>query len=165
MTLLSTPNFHLEEWATNEYNMIYPCKEKVKLFEGLEIYKKELAEEYDVDISNIACIITSGDRLYTDGDSQHEQGTAGDVHTKINGQPLTTQKQMKVIERLNIFTGRGMYLADDDDGIIHVDVRRGLYPEKTGNRISRWYRDEDKEYHVWNKDYHDKPFDGHLEVA
>lgn len=154
----NTNNFKLSEWATNKYRMVYPTEKKIKLMEGLEEYKIAVANEYGVEISDVLCIITNGDRIYTNGSSQHEYGIAADVWTRIPklNKILSSEEQMKIVERMNLFTGRGLYPYDK--GFIHVDVRRGLYPSKTGNRISRWYRDSEGEYHTCE----DGTFEGNL---
>lgn len=79
-------------------------------------------------------IITSGYRCpayntYVKGasSSQHMFGTAVDI--RVDG--MTSEDLMRVVEQMDIFTGRGLYPGQ---GFIHVDTRRGL----RGGRVSRW---------------------------
>lgn len=59
---------------------------------------------------------------------------------------LSSLELMEYVEKLNIFTGRGAYF-DTNNGIVHVDTRRGLR-DKTNGRVSRWYRDKNGRYHT-----------------
>ena len=159
MISTQSDNFKLSEWATNKYNMIYPCKQKEQLIEGLELYKQKIADLYQVDIKEVTVIITDGDRAGK-GTGYHYKGYAGDIWTKIGflDKIFTSVEQMKIIEKLNIFTGRGLYPFNQ--GFIHVDVRRGLYPVSDNARISRWIRNHNGKYLVYKKDYQNKPFNG-----
>lgn len=154
MLKLHTDNFHLNEMVDKDYDAIIPCDEKSELFEGLEIYKEEVSKVYDINMNDIKVVISSGDRIGDDG--EHGKGKAADIYTELPDKTLSTVEQMKIIESLNIFTGRGLYL--DDGYIIHVDVRNGL---KDGSNVIRWIR-EDGEYRTYKNHYNDKPFDGHV---
>lgn len=68
---------------------------------------------------------------------------------------------MEIVEALDLFTGRGLYPYNL--GFIHVDTRMGL-TGKDG-RVSRWWRDENGNYHDYRKDYHKLPFEGWLKYG
>lgn len=57
--------------------------------------------------------------------SQHMRGTAADIY--VYGMPAG--KVIAVIERLNLFIGRGLY---PDQNFVHVDVRSG--------KVTRWVK-------------------------
>lgn len=155
---LDSDNFSLKEWATNKIGVVYPTPEREEMVEGLEMYKQAVADKYNKDIEDVAVLITDGDRLGNSG-SMHNKGKASDIFTILTDEDrsLSSAEQMKIIEDLDIFTGRGLYPFNK--GFIHVDIRDGLYPDK---EPLRWYRDKQGEYHYKNNDYTKSNYNGYL---
>ena len=153
MILYSNNNikFKAENFAANEIekesdqNTFVVTPKLLQTLKGLDILREEIGE---------ALIVSDGCRFNSDEGSQHhfKHYNAIDVYAHN----YTSMELMKVVEDLGLFTGRGVYPGDK---IIHVDCRRGLYPNKTGNRISRWYR-KNGDYYAWNRDYYNNPFNG-----
>lgn len=92
------------------------------LKQGLQILRNELWERG----INRGIVITSGYRCrayneYIKGatNSQHLYGKAADISV-VN---MSSERLMKIVEELGIFTGRGLY---PKQGFIHVDTRNGV---------------------------------------
>jgi hypothetical protein len=133
----------------SENNSFVMTSKLLETLEGCDILREEIGQPL---------VITDGCRFDGSKTSQHyfKQFNALDIWTDS----YSSEELMKIVEDLDLFTGRGLYPASN--GFIHVDCRRGLYPNKTGNRVSRWYRDGNGDYHNYGQHYTDKPFDGLL---
>lgn len=100
---------------------------------GLDILRKHIGKPI---------IITDACRYTGSKTSQHYvDAPFNALDIWVNG--MSSIELMKVIEELNLFTGRGLYPFNN--GFVHVDCRNGLY----GN-VVRWYRDKNGKYHTVN---------------
>jgi hypothetical protein len=129
-------DFKPSEWAcrdkakglTGTYNDLPYCNGGIGkgidpvLIKGLQLFRNHINKPVN---------ITSGYRCpaynkYVGGASrsQHLYGTAADI--MVYG--MTSEDMMRIIEAMDIFTGRGLYPGR---GFIHVDTRRGLFGKPT----------------------------------
>lgn len=142
-----TPEEILRESELFNFVMNDKLKDTLDIVDKLRVYIDE------------PLIITDACRFSGSKTSQHfflAPFNALDIYAKnYSGIEL-----MKIVEELDLGTGRGLY-PYSNSGFIHLDTRRGK-SSKAG-RISRWWRDDENNYHTWNKDYQDKVFDGWLE--
>lgn len=89
----------------------------LRLIQGLEELRARISKPVNIS-SGYRCPAYN---RYVGGalNSQHLYGTAADVWI----QGMTAEQIMRVVELLNIGTGRGLYLSR---GFVHIDVRNGL---------------------------------------
>lgn len=140
--------FSVQELSKNsEYNTVNITDKLMDTMEVLDELREEIGQPL---------IITDGCRFSGSETSQHffKQYNAVDVWAK----EYSSEDLMKVVERLDLGTGRGLYPANN--GFIHIDTRRGKSSKE--GRVSRWYRDGNGNYHTWNKTYFEDFFDGYL---
>jgi len=99
------------------------------------------------DVVEAPLIVTSACRFRGSETSQHffKQFNALDVYNP----DLNSYELMQYVEKLNIFTGRGVY-PYNNTGFIHIDTRFGLRDKENG-RVIRWYFDQNGAEHVVNE--------------
>lgn len=92
------------------------------LMKGLQLFRNHINKPVNI-TSGYRC---SAYNKYVGGASrsQHLYGTAADI--MVYG--MTSEDMMRIIEAMDIFTGRGLYPGR---GFIHVDTRRGLFGKPT----------------------------------
>ncbi|MFW6016139.1 MAG: D-Ala-D-Ala carboxypeptidase family metallohydrolase [bacterium] len=143
--------FTVDEFSENsEHKTFIVTPKLIETLEVLDILREEINEP--LFISN-AC------RFSGSTTSQHffKNYNAADVWAKN----YSSIELMKVVERLDLGTGRGVYPGHK---IVHIDCRRGKSSKE--GWVSRWYRLDEKSgevYYTYNKDYSGKPYNGLLD--
>lgn len=107
----------------------------LRLIQGLEELRARIGKPVNVS-SGYRCL-PYNKHLGGAAKSQHLYGTAADVWV----QGMTTEQIMRIVEELDIGTGRGLYPGQ---GIVHIDVRHGLHGND-GN-VVRWVKQRGKPY-------------------
>lgn len=137
------PANHFDKEEFSKASDVWPVKVTERFRElliGLDLLRETINEPI---------IISSAVRDYSKfSESKHlpKNYCAVDIYSTN----YSSVELMKVVEELNIFTGRGVYPYTNSQ-IIHVDTRSGLSGED--NKIVRWYRDNDDNYYDSNNHY------------
>jgi len=138
-----TPNFHEREFACKDAlrGKTNPpfCNGSVgkgisqELVNGLQQVRDKVGKPILV-TSGYRCPAYNASLSGAASQSKHMKGTAADI--RVDG--MTSEQLMKVVEELNLFTGRGLYPGQ---GFVHVDVRNGLH-----GSVTRWVKRINKPY-------------------
>ncbi|MFW6029042.1 MAG: D-Ala-D-Ala carboxypeptidase family metallohydrolase, partial [Halanaerobiales bacterium] len=154
------PSKHFTQDQFDEASSVWPIEMTDsfrELLVGLDILKTIIGKEINI---NSAVRSREHNRRVNGAErSRHLIDYYCAVDICVEG--YTSEQLMKIVEDLNIFTGRGLY-PYSNTGYIHVDTRNGL---KGLSNIVRWYEDESGSLQIAGRDYDpekDGPFNGYV---
>lgn len=154
------------DWPAENFTIEEIIKESdyaTFMFSDKLVQTLEIADRLREEIGE-ALFVSDACRFHGSETSQHffKQFNALDLWAKS----YTSVELMKVVEKLDLGTGRGLY---PNHRIVHLDCRRGKSSKE--GRVSRWYRLDERninrervqKYYTLNKHYFSRPFNGLLE--
>jgi|GEM_PF-2064926 hypothetical protein len=147
-------HFSLEEFINqSNSNRLAINHNTIDTFKCIQKLSEYLDNKHDKHIPIIITDATRWDSKYDYSQHYYKNATAFDI--KVKG--YSSIELMRVVEELDIGTGRGLY--PKGSGFIHLDTRRGLSSDD--GRVSRWFR-YNGDYYNYNEHYNKFPFGGWL---